>query len=164
MIFRTSFSKGHVRFVFGSCWLNSKATLIGCSGGEAQSKHTEVFAPGARPVQFSGSVWSRPVALHRELGCRSYPRLLGVRAPACLSPIRLPAAGVPCFCVPTLRARLDSLTDWVEVHTRSFTSPSDLDSCTGRWLDHLRDKTSFTARSRGSTCTPSPSLARCFEQ
>ena len=55
----------------------------------------------------------------------------------------LPAAGVPCFCVSAdIRTWLDSLTDRVEVHARSFTSPSDLDCCTGRWLDHLRDKTS----------------------
>jgi len=45
---------------------------------------TRRFLPPLLALCRFGSVWSRPVALHRELGCRGYPRLLGVRAPACL--------------------------------------------------------------------------------
>ena len=45
---------------------------------------TRRFLPPWLALCKSGSVWSRPVALHRELGCRGYPRLLGVRAPASL--------------------------------------------------------------------------------
>jgi hypothetical protein len=63
--------------------------LLVCSGGEAQSEHTEIFAPVARPVQVRFGMEPARRSAPRTWVPR-LPRLLGVRAPASLSPACLP--------------------------------------------------------------------------